>query len=273
MEYVSREDFFKVIGKPDYAADDKKKSQTNAESKVIPVEEFLNENKNKGDREMIKLYKYAIREYLKQEPTGAEWPECYKNICERVRAVTDWTDPTNASDELINEMIYESNNGVSHAGQAYCRWDADVRPPVSEYREMLQQLKDGLQTRFPADRVRECREIFMRITGNKGVASIFNRIVSAFQPGVISPVMFENYFDDACAKLVAGGYIQPVRERIGDDPWYAKNVQLMKQLKTLLPDGSCEGAIWAIDDYTRGMFVWAVHTIDMGNWMILRNHV
>ena len=112
------------------------------------------------------------------------------------------------------------------------------------------------------------------MTKGKGAPSIFNRIVAAFLPGTVSPVMFENDFDDACEKLVNGGYIKSVQPRVGDDPWHSKNVQLMDQLRVLLPDGPCEGASMNIDDYSRGMFVWGVHEhINMDDWMIIRNRL
>ncbi len=122
------------------------------------------------------------------------------------------------------------------------------------------------------DKVRDSRLEFMKVAG-ANIDSLFNRIVSAFQPGVVSPVMFEADFDDACNKFVQGGYITSMRELVGGDPWHSKNVQLMNQLKTLLPNGSVEGARWPIDDYTRGIFVWAVHMMDMNNWMILRRYM
>ncbi len=55
---------------------------------------------------MINLYKHAVEQYAAQEPRGDTWPENYRDICERVRAVTDWTDPNCASDELINSDDY-----------------------------------------------------------------------------------------------------------------------------------------------------------------------
>lgn len=98
--------------------------------------------------------------------------------------------------------------------------------------------------------------------------------MSAFLPGKVSPVMFENDFNDTCAKLVHGGHIQPVRERVGDDPRHSKNVQLMDQLRKLLPDGHVAGAAMDIDDYSRGMFVWGVHeNINMNDWMIIRTAI
>ena len=215
---------------------------------------------------MKKLYKKAI---LKLE---ADWPARYRDICEKVKAVTDWMNPADAPDALIERMIYDTNNGVSSVGMAFSTWPTP-RPAVGKYREMLQHLKDGLVAKYPSDRVAECRKEFKKITKDKGSDSIFNRIVSAFQPGVVSPVMFEHDFDDACAKLDKGGYIEKeeIKARIGDDPWHAKNVKLMNKLRELLPDGPCEDARWPIDDYTRGVFVWGVHAdIDMGDWMILR---
>lgn len=213
---------------------------------------------------MKNLYKRAI---LKLEES---WPQRYKDICEKVNAVSDWTSPDEVSEDLINRLIYDANNGVAAVGQAFCAWPTP-RPVAGKYREMLQQLKVGLGARFPSDEVAKCRQEFKKITKGKGADSIFNRIVSAFLPGEVSPVMFDVDFEDAWRKLAKGGYIQPVREKPGDDPWHSKNVQLMEQLRTLLPDGPCEGARWPIDDYTRGMFVWGVHSdINMDDWMVVR---
>ena len=214
---------------------------------------------------MKNLYKRAIQNL------EADWPERYKDICGKVKAVSDWTNPNEASEELINRLIYDTDNGVSAVGQAFNRWPTP-RPAIGRYREMLQHLKVGLGARFPSDEVAKCRQEFKKITKGKGSGSIFNRIVSAFLPGVVSPVMFEVDFEDAWRKLVKGGYVQPVREKPGDDPWHSKNVQLMKQLRDLLPDGPCEGARWPIDDYTRGVFVWGVHAdINMDDWMVVRS--
>ncbi len=214
---------------------------------------------------MKNLYKRAI---LKLEES---WPQRYKDICDKVKAVSDWTSPNEVSEELINRLIYDTDNGVSSVGQAFSTWPIP-RPAVGKYREMLQHLKVGLGAKFPSDEVAKCRQEFKKITKGKGSDSIFNRIVSAFLPGVVSPVMFEADFEDAWRKLVKGGYVQPVREKPGDDPWHSKNVQLMKQLRDLLPDGPCEGARWPIDDYTRGVFVWGVHAdINMDDWMVVRS--
>ncbi len=219
---------------------------------------------------MITLYKYALKN-LGHKNNMETWPERYKDICKRVRAVKNWTNSADASDELIDEMIHVDHNGVSYAGRAIMHLP-NPRPSYSVYRRMLQQLKEGLQAKLPSDEVLRCRAEFIRITGRR-TNSIFNRIVSAFLPGEVSPVMSEDDFNDACNKLVQAGFIEPVFLRAGDDPWHAKNVQLMKQLKTLLPDGPVEGARWAIDDYTRGIFVWAVHMMDMDNWLIVRKQL
>lgn len=213
---------------------------------------------------MIDLFKAATRNL---EPT---WHNRYREICEMVRGVNDWCDPADANDNLINRLIYDTDNGVSSVGMAFTGWP-NPRPGVNSYRELLAQLKHGLSARYPADEVARCREMFRQLTNGRGAPSIFNRILSAFCPGKVSPVMFENDFNDACAKLVQGGYITEVRMRIGEDSWYSKNVQLMEQLRRLLPDGHCEGADMDIDDYSRGMFVWGVHyNINMNDWIILR---
>ena len=214
---------------------------------------------------MVDLFRAAIRNL---EPS---WHDRYVDICLRVKAVKDWRDSADADDSLIDRLIYDSDNGVSSAGQAFTAWPKP-RPEVGKYRDLLAQLRDGLNARYPSDEVARCRKMYKALTKGRGAPSIFNRIVSAFLPGRVSPVMFENDFDDACAKLVKGGYITPVQEKIGDDPWHSKNVQLMEQLRTLLPDGPCEGADLDIDDYSRGMFVWGVHTnINMDDWIILRD--
>ena len=213
---------------------------------------------------MLDLFRAATRNL---DPT---WHDRYVDICARVKVVNDWRDSGDADDDLIDRLIYDSNNGVSSVGQAFAAWPKP-RPEVGKYREMLALLKKGLGSKFPADEVAKCRAMYRRLTKGKGAPSIFNRIVSAFLPGKVSPVMFESDFNDACAKLVKGGYVTPVHERIGDDPWYSKNVQLMEQLRTLLPDGHCDGAKMNIDDYSRGMFVWGVHAnINMDDWMILQ---
>ncbi len=193
-------------------------------------------------------------------------------MCDKVRAVQNWRDSSDASDDLIRKLIYEGSNGVANAGQAFSAWPAP-RPAVEKYRDLLAMLKDGLSTKFPSDEVAKCRELFRKVTKGKGAPSIFNRIVSAFQPGQVSTVMFENDFDDACDKLARGGYINLEDFRVvpGDDPWYSKNAWLMGRLREFLPDGPCEGAVMDIDDYSRGMFVWGVHeNIDMDEWMIIR---
>ena len=214
---------------------------------------------------MEKLFRRAVRDL---EPT---WHDRYKDICDRVGAVHDWRDPNDASDDLIDRLIYNTSNGVSSVGQAFTAWPTP-RPKVEKYRDLLAILKDGLSAKFPSDEVAKCRELFRKVTKGKGAPSIFNRIVAAFLPGKVSPVMFENDFDDACEKLVNGGYIKSVQPRVGDDPWHSKNVQLMDQLRVLLPDGPCEGASMNIDDYSRGMFVWGVHEhINMDDWMIIRD--
>ncbi len=213
-----------------------------------------------------------IRAVRGLEPT---WHDRYKDICDKVSAVHDWRDSNDASDDLVKRVIYDTSNGVSSVGQAFTTWPAP-RPEVGAYRDMLAHLKDGLASRWPSDAVANCREEFRTITRRKGAPSIFNRIVSAFQPGRVTPVMFENDFDDACKKLAQGGYIEQGNFRLkpGDDPWYSKNVWLMDQLRTLLPDGPCEGALMNIDDYSRGMFVWGVHEhINMDDWMIIRNRL
>ena len=215
---------------------------------------------------MHNLYKRAIQGL---DPT---WHDRYVDICEKVKAVSDWCNPNDASDALIDRLIYNGDNGIASAGQAFSTWPTP-RPDVGKFRNMLAQLKDGLSARYPADEVSDCRKVFKSITHNRGTDSIFNRIVSAFQPGLVSPVMFEQDFDDAVSKLLKGGYIQEIRPRPGDDPWYSKNIQLMTQLCEQLPDGSCEDAELAIDNYSRGMFVWGVHVnINMGDWIVLRNH-
>ena len=216
---------------------------------------------------MEKLFRRAVRDL---EPT---WHDRYKDICDRVGAVHDWRDPNDTSDDLIDRLIYNTSNGVSSVGQAFTAWPTP-RPKVEKYRDLLAILKDGLSAKFPSDEVAKCRELFRKVTKGKGAPSIFNRIVAAFLPGTVSPVMFENDFDDACEKLVNGGYIKSVQPRVGDDPWHSKNVQLMDQLRVLLPDGPCEGASMNIDDYSRGMFVWGVHEhINMDDWMIIRNRL
>lgn len=213
---------------------------------------------------MIDLFKAATRNL---EPT---WHDRYKEICEIVGGVNDWLDPTDADENLIARLVYDANNGVSSVGMAFTTWP-NPRPGVDTYRELLVRLKNVPNARYPADEVKMCREMFRQLTNGRGAPSIFNRIVSAFQPGNVSPVMFENDFNDACDKLVQGGYVTAVRERIGEDPWYSKNVQLMEQLRRLLPDGRCEGADMDIDDYSRGMFVWGVHcNINMNDWIIIR---
>lgn len=214
---------------------------------------------------MVNLYKAAVRTF------DSNWHDNYKDICEKVRAVNDWRDPNDATDGLIHRLIYDTSNGVASVGMAFNAWPTP-RPAVGEFREMLADLKAGVDARFPADEVAECRRMFRRLTGNRGAPSIFNRIVAAFLPGKVSPVMFENDFDDAYAKLVKGGYVTPAHVKIGEDPWYSKNVQLMEQLRRLLPDGHVEGATIDIDDYSRGIFVWGVHeNINMDDWMIIRS--
>ena len=213
---------------------------------------------------MKNLFRCAVKDLV---PT---WHDRYKDICDKVRTVENWRDPNDASDDLIDRLIYNTSNGVSSVGQAFTAWPTP-RPTVETYRDLLVMLKEGLSSRFPSDEVAKCREVFRKVTKGKGAPSIFNRIVAAFLPGKVSPVMFENDFDDACEKLVQGGYIKPVHARVGDDPWHSKNVQLMDQLRALLPDGPCEGAVMNIDDYSRGMFVWGVHAnINMGDWIIIR---
>ena len=212
----------------------------------------------------IPLFREAVK---KLDPT---WHDRYVDICEKVKAVDDWRDPNDASDALIERLVYDIDNGVASAGQAFSAWPTP-RPDAGKYRDLLAQLKNGLNSRFPSDEVAKCRDMYKRLTKGKGASSIFNRIVSAFLPGKVSPVMFESDFDDACDKLVQGGYIKAVQERIGDDPWHSKNVQLMDQLRELLPDGHVKGAAMDIDDYSRGMFVWGVHAnVDMFDWMLLR---
>ena len=213
---------------------------------------------------MQNLYERVTRDF---DPT---WTERYRELCESVLAVQDWTSPEGAPDELINRLIYELRNGVASAGQALTGWPTTQRPNVGEYREMLQHLKEGLNDRYPSDRVAICRQEFRVITNNRGAPSIFNRIVAAFLPGKVSPVMFEADFDDACEKLVSGGYINAVRPRVGEDSWHSKNVQLMNQLRDLLPDGEPCGSQFPINDYTRGMFVWGVHNLNMDDWMLIR---
>lgn len=214
---------------------------------------------------MRNLFIRAVRDL---EPT---WHDRYKDICDKVSAVHDWRDPNDASDDLIDRLIYNTSNGVSSVGQAFTAWPTP-RPKVEKYRDLLGILKDGLSAKFPSDEVAKCRELFRKVTKGRGAPSIFNRIVAAFLPGKVSPVMFENDFNDACEKLVNGGYIKSVQPRVGDDPWHSKNVQLMDQLRVLLPDGPCEGASMNIDDYSRGMFVWGVHEhINMDDWMIIRD--
>ena len=214
---------------------------------------------------MFKLYRRAI------QGLDQTWHDRYVDICEKVKAVSDWRDPNEAADSLVERLVYDTDNGVAYVGQAFSSWPTP-RPDVGKYRDLLAQLKDGLTARFPSDKVAKCRDVYKELTKEKGASSIFNRIVSAFLPGKVSPVMFENDFDDACNKLVRGGYIEAVHEKEGDDPWHSKNVQLMDRLRRLLPDGHVEGAAMDVDDYSRGMFVWGVHeSINMDDWMIIRN--
>ena len=218
---------------------------------------------------MNKLYKRAIQGL---DPT---WHDRYVDICTKVKVVNDWRDPNDASDALVERLIYDTDNGVSSVGQAFATWPTP-RPVVGSYRDMLAKLKEGLASRLPSDSVAQCREEFTRITHGNGAPSIFNRIVSAFQPGKVSPVMFENDFNDAYSKFVRGGYIDQEDFHLppGDDRWYSKNVYLMNQLRNLLPDGHVDGAAMEVDDYSRGMFVWGVHkSINMDDWMIIRNHL
>ena len=214
---------------------------------------------------MIDLFNVAVRNL------AGTWHDGYRDICSKVRDVKNWNDPDDASDELIKHLIYDSNNGVSYVGMAFLNWPLP-RPSVGKYRKMLARLKDGFGKRYPGDEVLRCWEEFRRITDGKGSPSIFNRMVAAFQPGIVSPVMSENDFDNACYKLVKGGYVNPVRPMIGEYPWYSKNVQLMKQVRELLPDGHSETTVMPIDDYSRGMFVWGIHEqVNMDEWIILRN--
>ena len=215
---------------------------------------------------MINLYRRAMQGL---DPT---WHDRYIDICAKVKAVRDWCNINDASDALLEQLIYDVDNGIASAGQAFSTWPTP-RPNVGDYRDMLAQLKEGLNARYPADEVANCRNVFKRITHNRGTDSIFNRIVSAFQPGLVSPVMFEHDFDDVVIKLIQGGYIREIHIRPGDDPWYSENIQLMSQLRELLPDGQHEGLEPPIDDYSRGMFVWGVHVnINMDDWIVLRNH-
>ena len=216
---------------------------------------------------MIKLFKQAVK---KLDPT---WYDRYVDICEKVKAVNDWRDPNDARDDLIERLVYNTNNGVAKAGLAFSTWPAP-RPHVGEYRDLLARLKDGLNASNPSDEVAKCRDVYRELTNGNGAPSIFNRIVSAFLPGKVSPVMFESDFDDACNKLVQGGYITAVHEKVCEDPWHSKNVQLMDQLRELLPDGQVEGAVMDVDDYSRGMFVWGIHVdINIDDWIVLRDHL
>lgn len=218
---------------------------------------------------MIDLFRKAMQSVCERSPN---WYAAYKDICEKVESVNDWNDPEDASDALLHRVIYDADNGVASVGMAFNAWPRP-RPNVGKYRNLLNQLKDVQNFRYPSDEVARCRKDFFKITRGHGSA-IFNRIVSAFQPGVVSPVMFEAAFDSAWRKLVQGGYIDDsgFRIRIGDDGWYTKNIWLMERLREVLPDGQCDGGVIDIDNYSRGTFVWGVHSyINMDDWIILRN--
>jgi hypothetical protein len=232
---------------------------------------YLNHNEKGNENIMINLYRKAMQAVHRESPN---WYAAYKDICEKVRAVNDWNNPEEASDALLKRVIYDTDNGVSSAGQAFNAWPLP-RPNVGRYRNLLNQLKDVQNSRYPSDEVARCRKDFFKITRGRGSA-IFNRIVSAFQPGVVSPVMFEAAFDSAWRKLVQGGYIDDsgFRVQIGDDGWYTKNTWLMERLREVLPDGQCDGGAIDIDNYSRGTFVWGVHKyINMDDWIIIRDRV
>lgn len=219
---------------------------------------------------MIDLFRKAMQSVCERSPN---WYAAYKDICEKVESVNDWNDPEDASDALLHRVIYDADNGVASVGQALCAWPVPRRPSVNSYREMLNRIKDVRSAKYLSDAVAKCREEFLTITNGSG-SSIFNRIVSAFLPGMVSPVMSETDFNLAWDKLVQGGYINDTgfRVRVGEDPWCSKNLWLMDYLRNVLPDGECEGAGVAIDDYSRGTFVWGVcKYIDMDDWIILRN--
>lgn len=218
---------------------------------------------------MIDLFRKAMQSVCEESPN---WYAAYKDICEKVGSVSDWTDPGVASDELLERVIYNTDNGVSSVGQALCAWP-EPRPGVNSYREMLNRIKDVRSAKYLSDAVAKYRKEFLTITNGKG-SSIFNRIVSAFLPGMVSPVMSEKDFNLAWKKLVQGGYINDTgfRVKVGEDPWCSKNLWLMDCLRNVLPDGECEGAGVVIDDYSRGTFVWGVcKYINMDDWIILRN--
>ncbi len=214
---------------------------------------------------MIELFKYATRE-LK-----GIWHERYKDICAKVSAVEDWRNTDEASDELLYRLIYDTNNGVAVVGQAFLTWPVRERPHVGVYRDMLARLKDGLNAQYPSNEIAKCRKVWKEVAG-RPAPSIFNRIVAAFLPGKVSPVIFEHDFYDAYNKLLRGRYIKSINVIAGEDPWHSTNVQLMDQLRKLLPNEKYEGAVMDIDDYSRGMFVWGIHDyVDMDVWRILRD--
>lgn len=104
------------------------------------------------DQATTNLFKAAVKQL---DPT---WHDRYMDICERVKAVNDWRDPSDAKDTLIERLIYEVNNGVSYVGQAFCAWPVPC-PDVGVFRNLLAQLKAGLIARLPSDEVARCREM------------------------------------------------------------------------------------------------------------------
>ena len=221
---------------------------------------------------MINLYRSAMRTVVPQ------WHASYREMCSRIAEVQDWRNPEQAPDAFLDDVIYRESNGVSSLGQAFLRFPVDERPPATAFRDAIQQLKEGLTGRYPADNVRTSREVFYRIAGGHRIASIFNRVVAGLVPDRVSPVIFNVDFQDAYDKLTneRDGYFQNVRVRLGEDEWFAKNVWLMSQIRARLPDGPCEGACEGadvIDDFSRGIFVWGVHETDWGEWQVLRRHL
>lgn len=202
------------------------------------------------------------------EKTAPQWLPEYKATCERIAAVNDWNDPVEVPDDFLDFLIYENSNGISNAGMAFCTFPKP-RPAAGKYRNVLQRLKEGLEGKFPSDNVAACRDDFYKVA-KKPVPSLFNRIVAGFAPDRVSPVIFDNYFEEAYHKLAANGFIGFGRVRPGDDKWYTENEWVMNAIKSKLPDGPVEGTDVVADCYSRGVFLWGVHLMDMERWMIIQ---
>ena len=198
----------------------------------------------------------------------AKWYPEYKEFTARVAGVKDWNNPADATTDLLKEMVYAGVNGVSKIVDALSFFPINKRPDVEVFRPIIAEIAAARNARLPEDVIKICREKFYKLAG-RNTHSIFNRVVAAFMPDIVSPVVTPADFNDAYEKLCEDKFIPRTRVAPGGDDWFVLNAWVMKKLRELVPDGEFNDVGHGADNYRRGIAVWGVHMLDMEVWKIL----